>query len=185
MITSKNEPQSVGGGFLSPDVFFGLSTDDKPTTKVANGSTFKEIDTGKEYLFDYSGGEWHEAPSSGGGGGGGGGGGSDELFIGTVTVSGSTLSTLTCTADKTLAETLEASATKRILIRVIDGDDTQDVLPVFSTADEYLAWNVFSASPDGEGGGTMSVYAYDWEYGDDDSEVITIDHMSFSATPVT
>ena len=50
----------------------GLSTDTKPTD-VANGSTFDEIDTGKTYMFDAEGGEWHPFDESGGGGGGGGG----------------------------------------------------------------------------------------------------------------
>lgn len=38
------------------------STDAKPTTGVPNGSTCIEIDTGKGYLYDAEGGEWHEIP---------------------------------------------------------------------------------------------------------------------------
>lgn len=30
----------------------GLSTDEKPTEKVSNGSVFIEIDTGKLYFYD-------------------------------------------------------------------------------------------------------------------------------------
>lgn len=39
----------------------GLSTDTKPT-RVPNGSTFIEIDTGLGFLFDEEGGEWVEIP---------------------------------------------------------------------------------------------------------------------------
>lgn len=53
----------------------GLSTDTKPTTGIANGSIFIEMDTGKVYFFDAANGEW--AVFSGSGGGGGGGGDSD------------------------------------------------------------------------------------------------------------
>ena len=50
-----------------------LSTDVKPTTGIANGSTCIEMNTGKKYMFNEDSGEWVEVPSSGGGGGGGGG----------------------------------------------------------------------------------------------------------------
>lgn len=45
-----------------------LSTDEKPTEDVKNGSVLTEIDTGTRYLFDAVGREWHEVPSGGGGG---------------------------------------------------------------------------------------------------------------------
>lgn len=51
-----------------------LSTDSKPTTGIANGSTCIEMNTGKKFMFNEDSGEWVEVPSSGGGGGGGGGG---------------------------------------------------------------------------------------------------------------
>ena len=38
----------------------GLSTDDKPTDNVANGTTFIEIDTGKMYLYDAENEQWQE-----------------------------------------------------------------------------------------------------------------------------
>lgn len=83
MITKENERMSVGGGFLSVEEFYGLSTDAKPTN-TANGSTFFEMDTGKMYRFNFSGTTWTEtthygsdgfgpAPSGGGGGSSGGG----------------------------------------------------------------------------------------------------------------
>ena len=37
-----------------------LSTDDKPTTGIANGSTCIEIDTGKIYMFNEAGSAWVE-----------------------------------------------------------------------------------------------------------------------------
>jgi hypothetical protein len=53
-----------------------LSTDTKPTSglingvALSNGSIIYEIDTGKSYVFDVTGGSWNEAPSVGGSGGG-------------------------------------------------------------------------------------------------------------------
>lgn len=47
-----------------------LSTDVKPTTGIANGSTCIEMNTGKKFMYNEDGGEWVEVPSSGGGGGG-------------------------------------------------------------------------------------------------------------------
>ena len=42
-------------------VVAGLSTDTpKPTTGVANGSMFVEMDTGKIYLYDAEGETWRE-----------------------------------------------------------------------------------------------------------------------------
>lgn len=38
----------------------GLSTDEKPTENVVNGSVFIEMDTGKVYMFDGEGSEWKE-----------------------------------------------------------------------------------------------------------------------------
>lgn len=38
----------------------GLSTDTKPTTNVANGSIFFEIDTGKVFMYDETNTQWRE-----------------------------------------------------------------------------------------------------------------------------
>lgn len=54
------------------NTYYGLSTDTKPTGAVLNGREFREMDTGKKYLFDAENGEWLEQPEEGGGGGGGG-----------------------------------------------------------------------------------------------------------------
>lgn len=44
-------------------LYFGLSTDTKPTTpSTPNGASFVEIDTGKGYLYDVKGKAWHELP---------------------------------------------------------------------------------------------------------------------------
>ena len=53
----------------------GLSTDTKPTDsiegiKIQNGSSFRELDTGKRFLFDAENTTWNEVSSDGGGGGG-------------------------------------------------------------------------------------------------------------------
>ena len=47
--------------------FFALSTDTKPTEtyndiKILNGSSLKEIDTGKSYLYDQENDTWEEQP---------------------------------------------------------------------------------------------------------------------------
>ena len=46
-----------------------LSTDEKPTENINNGSTLVEIDTGKRYIFDASSLAWNEVVQSGGDGG--------------------------------------------------------------------------------------------------------------------
>ena len=38
----------------------GLSTDEKPTEEIENGTVFIEIDTGKIFLFDLENEEWKE-----------------------------------------------------------------------------------------------------------------------------
>ena len=59
MVTRKsNTPRYLDGFDIR-----GLSTDTKPTVDVPNGGVFIDIDTGKGYLFDAAGGEWHEVPA--------------------------------------------------------------------------------------------------------------------------
>ena len=38
----------------------GLSTDEKPTEDIVNGTVFVEIDTGKIYMYDLENEEWKE-----------------------------------------------------------------------------------------------------------------------------
>jgi hypothetical protein len=40
--------------------YVGLSTDTKPTTNVANGSIFFEMNTGKIFMFNEAGDAWVE-----------------------------------------------------------------------------------------------------------------------------
>ena len=70
IISSTPAPYKIVDGVAKSRELFtlaGLSTDTKPVTEykgilIRNGSTFIEIDTGKEYLYDEAGGEWHEQP---------------------------------------------------------------------------------------------------------------------------
>ena len=48
-----------------------LSTDEKPTEGIYNGSELIEMDTGTRYMFDAESGTWKAVAASGGGGGGG------------------------------------------------------------------------------------------------------------------
>lgn len=48
------------GGALVEKGYRGLSTDEKPTENITNGSIFIEIDTGKLYMFDLESTEWKE-----------------------------------------------------------------------------------------------------------------------------
>ena len=55
----------------------GLSTDTKPTTTIdgmpiPNGSVYTEVDTGKNFMFDYDNTTWYEVSIGGGGGTSGG-----------------------------------------------------------------------------------------------------------------
>ena len=46
------------GKYMGAATLYGLSSESKPTT-YGNGSKFIEVDTGKTYYFDATGGEWH------------------------------------------------------------------------------------------------------------------------------
>lgn len=57
--TVQSEPDA--GGELRSVVLSemrGLSTDEKPTQNVANGSSFIEMDTGRIFFFDEANGRW-------------------------------------------------------------------------------------------------------------------------------
>lgn len=56
MITTSEYIQD--GKYMGAATLYGLSTDNKPTS-YGNGSKFIEVDTGKTYYFDATGGEWH------------------------------------------------------------------------------------------------------------------------------
>lgn len=79
MVTTDKDFQSYKDND-KPCTFYGLSTDDKPTTMTVNdrvfdvvgGSAFVEIDTGGIYMYDEENQEWYQMNSGSGGGGGGG-----------------------------------------------------------------------------------------------------------------
>ena len=105
-----------------------LSSDTKPTTGVANGSTLLEMDTSTVYAFDEANGEWLAQSSSGGGGGGGG----TEPLIVTATKDGNEVWTL----DKTYNEIKTAVESGRIC--VVKGQITVGNSYVFTTYVSYL-----------------------------------------------
>lgn len=67
MITS-NQPKMSGPGVPLPTKIMVDSHDTKPTN-VKNGARLKEIDTGKEFIYNEGTSSWDEQPSNGGGGG--------------------------------------------------------------------------------------------------------------------
>ena len=54
---------NIGGSKI--DIFYvemaGNSSETKPTSNIAMGSKFREIDTGKTYRFNETSGEWTES----------------------------------------------------------------------------------------------------------------------------
>ena len=95
--------------------YVGLSTDNKPTRSVNNGSMFYEMNTQKKYMFDEEGVQWIEQPEQGGGSTGGGG-----LVV--------TWDTTTDECDKTYAEVKAAcEAGQQVWIYVAEATDAVDV----------------------------------------------------------
>jgi len=176
MITPRDGAQSVNGGYMYPEKFFGLSTDTKPSG-VANGSEFFEIDSGKSYTFDYAGGDWYEGvPDPGVGGGGG--SGSDSMFVVTVTTE-VVDEVLTATADKTLEETIAAyEAGSHVLIHLVDYGTKYEVFPEYDG--DYFAWLVSYVSSASGDHGAINLYSYEW-YMEGDAEVINIELFTFYA----
>lgn len=60
MVTTDYGAQWVSNRYRRPVTLLGLSTDSKPTTNIANGSVFIEMDTSKIYFFDADGAQWIE-----------------------------------------------------------------------------------------------------------------------------
>lgn len=52
MITPKYDKEQV--------TLYGLSTDEKPTYRISNGTAFVEMDTHKIYFFDAANATWRE-----------------------------------------------------------------------------------------------------------------------------
>lgn len=60
MITPENSAQWITNRYWRDRTYFGLSTDEKPTENVVNGSAFIEMDTSALYFFDQENTEWRE-----------------------------------------------------------------------------------------------------------------------------
>lgn len=60
MITPNNAVQYVDNVSCVQTTYCGLSADTKPTTGIANGSVFIEMDTSKLYFFDSANSAWRE-----------------------------------------------------------------------------------------------------------------------------
>lgn len=60
MITPENGAQYITNRYWRPKIFYGLSTDTKPTDNVVNGSVFIEMDTSTLYFFDQENVEWRK-----------------------------------------------------------------------------------------------------------------------------
>ena len=59
MVTPENAIQADGSEYVGTTTYYGLSTDEKPTEGVGNGSCFIEIDTFKGSLFDLENKRWY------------------------------------------------------------------------------------------------------------------------------
>lgn len=62
MITKNDQIQWFNDNTVAnyTTVYYGLSTDQKPTEGIANGSVFIEMDTGKIYFYDLENTTWRE-----------------------------------------------------------------------------------------------------------------------------
>ena len=60
MITPENGAVWITNRYRRPTIWFGLSTDTKPTENVVNGSVFIEMDTSSIYFFDQAGKTWYK-----------------------------------------------------------------------------------------------------------------------------
>lgn len=60
MISISQTVQYINNVACVISIYYGLSTDTKPTDGVGNGSAFLEMDTSKVYFFDAGNSEWLE-----------------------------------------------------------------------------------------------------------------------------
>ena len=60
MISISQTVQYINNVACVISIYYGLSTDTKPTDGVGNGSAFIEMDTSKVYFFDAGNSEWLE-----------------------------------------------------------------------------------------------------------------------------
>ena len=67
MITTGDMHYNSSNQAVAAVIYYGMSTDEKPTGAVGNGSAFIEMDTSSLFFFDEAGAEWLEwgaAPAS-------------------------------------------------------------------------------------------------------------------------
>jgi len=127
----------------------GLSTDTKPTD-TPNGSEFREMDTGKDFMYDAASGAWKEQPTSGASGGGGGG-----VFV--VTKSNGAL-------DKTYAEIDAAYEANQIVMLKSLYNDTPFASYLISFVHDDIAGK-YVVTFSHTGGDYDDMYAADTENG--------------------
>ena len=60
MISISQTVQYINNVACVISIYYGLSTDTKPTDGVGNGSAFLEMDTSKVYFFDAENSDWWE-----------------------------------------------------------------------------------------------------------------------------
>lgn len=60
MITITKTGTNINGGNTPVLEIRGLSTDEKPTENIGNGSVFIEIDSGKIFFYDLENEQWKE-----------------------------------------------------------------------------------------------------------------------------
>lgn len=62
MITKNEDIQWFNNNTVAnyTTVYYGLSTDTKPTENIANGSVFISMNTGKIYFYDFENATWLE-----------------------------------------------------------------------------------------------------------------------------
>lgn len=121
----------------------GTSSDEKPTD-VKSGSTFKEIDTGKNYIFDGT--AWVLQPGAGGGGGG-------VMVINIAFGEGDSI-----TADKSIQEICEAYFNGTTIMAKTEDEYGKFVLTAVGAATgEYDRWTVVFGTERGITGGGLLI----------------------------
>lgn len=114
----------------------GLSTDTKPTD-VPNGSEFREMDTGKDFMYDEASGDWKEQPKKGGGGGGGG-----APVLRDITINNK--------------RTVGAASAKRVIVNGLYNSDNGKVYHASVAGNGTISSKVVVSGPKGEGTGNQN-----------------------------
>ena len=136
--SSKIVGYDANGDPLERKSGYCVADDTKPTGgSIANGSRLIEIDTGKVYFFDATGGAWEEFAASGGGGGGGGASLFTVTFTITEAIEGGYYS---ATMDKTMPEILAAYAAGQIVrgIVYLPNSTIANIMPLAQISDDGI-----------------------------------------------